>query len=188
MDGDGPTVNDIDGNGYRTVLIGTQTWMAENLKTNSFRNGDRIHERWCYNNDCSYFDDYGMLYSWYAVMDIRGLAPVGWHVPTDKEWQQLIDYLGGENIAGGKLKATTKWQSPNKGATNESGFTAVPGGFRRGDGSFDAFGTDSYFWRASEDSSGYGAHGEAIDYNSPLVFFLPGTSKTLGSTVRCVRD
>jgi uncharacterized protein (TIGR02145 family) len=187
MDGDGPTVTDIDGNGYRTVLIGAQTWMAENLKTNSFRNGDRINERWCYNNDYNYFDDYGMLYSWYAVMDIRGLAPVGWHVPTEEEWRQLIDYLGGESIAGGKLKATTLWKSPNTGATNESGFTAVPGGFRRNDGSFDGLGERGSFRNAAGDYYENLGLSMVLNYNWSDAFILTG-SKTLGFSVRCVRD
>ena len=151
------TVTDIDGNTYKTVKIGNQIWMAENLKVTHYRNGDIIPNvtnnfewaylstgAWCvHDNDGSYANTYGYLYNWYAVNDIRNIAPEGWHVPTDEEWKELEMYLGmsqteaddtgyrGTN-EGGKLKeaGTTHWETPNTGATNETGFSALPGGCR----------------------------------------------------------
>jgi uncharacterized protein (TIGR02145 family) len=139
------TVADIDGNVYKTIRIGTQTWMAENLKTTRYRNGDPITNviasaawqtlqsgAYCwYNNDAAtYKENFGALYNWYAVADVRIIAPTGWHVPTDAEWTTLSTYLGGESYAGGTMKEVgiTHWKNPNTGATNSSGFTALPGG------------------------------------------------------------
>ncbi len=138
------TVTDIDGNVYHTVTIGTQTWMLENLTVIHYRNGDEIpnitdFNEWNelttgayanYNNDPNNSKTYGRLYNWHAVSDSRKITPAGWHVPADLEWQTLINYLGGDSIAGGKLKetGTEHWLSPNDSATNESGFTALPGG------------------------------------------------------------
>ena len=125
------------------VIIGAQTWSAKNLDITTYRNGDTIPQvtdpeqwgalttgAWCYyNNDSTNNAIYGKLYNWYAVIDSRGLAPLGWHVPSDKEWYTLIDYLGGVDIAGGKMKSVSSlWISPNTGATNSSGFSALPGG------------------------------------------------------------
>lgn len=188
MDGDGEVVYDIDGNRYRTVLIGSQTWMVENLETYSFRNGDRIYESWSCNNDYNNDSIYGRLYNWYVIMDIRGLAPDGWHVPTKEEWQQLIDYLGGESIAGGKLKATTLWKSPNTGATNESGFSAFPGGARRSDGVFLFFGEWGLFWNIAGDSYENFVTSESLNYARSTAYFDPGMPKNLGISVRCIRD
>jgi len=135
------TVKDIDGNEYRTIRIGTQNWMAENLKTTRYQDGNFIihgltDNDWTYanqglytnyNNDPGYDPDYGKLYNWFAIADSRNICPVGWHVPTKDEWQILVSYS-----FGGKLKesGTLHWESPNTGATNESGFTALPGGLR----------------------------------------------------------
>jgi len=188
MDADGEVVYDIDGNRYRTVLIGSQTWMVENLETYSFRNGDRIYESWSCNNDYNNDFIYGRLYNWYVIMDVRGLAPEGWHVPTKEEWEQLIDYLGGKDVAGGKLKATTLWKSPNTGATNESGFTAFPGGARRSDGAFLFFGEWGNFWNAAADFYENFVTGESLYYASATAFFDHGNQKSLGVSVRCIRD
>lgn len=138
------TVTDIDGNIYHTVKIGTQVWMSENLKVTKYRNGDPIPNvidgtawhnlssgAYChYDNDSNNSTTYGNLYNWYAVHDSRNITPKGWHIPTDAEWTTLTDYLGGEEVAGAKLKETggTHWESPNSGATNMSGFNALPGG------------------------------------------------------------
>jgi uncharacterized protein (TIGR02145 family) len=143
------SMTDQEGNVYKTIVIGTQEWMAENLNASIYRNGDAIatglsdadwentintqQGAWAYyNNDASYACPYGKLYNWYACVDARQLCPVGWHVPTDAEWTVLTDYLGGESVAGGKMKTTgtSLWNSPNQGATNSSGFSAVPGGNR----------------------------------------------------------
>jgi uncharacterized protein (TIGR02145 family) len=137
------TAKDVDGNVYNTVTIGAQVWMAENLRTTKYNDGTSIplvtdSTKWSdlstpahcwYNNDkASYKATYGALYNWYTVAT-DNLCPTGWHVPTTAEWQILKDYLG-SSVDGGKLKesGTTHWKSPNKGATNESGFTALPGG------------------------------------------------------------
>ena len=151
-------ITDVDGNVYTAVSIGTQVWMVENLKTTKYSNGDLIGTttpatfdisaeaapkyQWAYAG----FEDnvfrYGRLYTWWAVTDIRGVCPTGWHVPTEDDWTALTTYLGGEDVAGGKLKeaGTTHWWAPNEGATNSSGFTALPGGDRYDNGSFDGFG------------------------------------------------
>jgi uncharacterized protein (TIGR02145 family) len=142
-------VADIDGNVYKIVSIGTQDWMTENLKVTRYQNGDPIQlvtdkYQWLYfgssrtgafcnyNNDINYVETYGCLYNAYAATDTRNIAPIGWHVPTEADWMKLSDYLGGVNIAGGKLKEaeTLHWLNPNTCATNELGFTALPGGGR----------------------------------------------------------
>jgi len=196
------TVTDIDGNVYQTVRIGNQWWMAENLKVTHYRNGEPIpnvtdNSSWyallsgayCdYNNDVSNVATYGRLYNWYAVSDSRNIAPAGWHVPSDAEWQSLVDYLGGDAIAGGKLKeaGTTHWLSPNTGATNESGFTALPGGYRYSGGSFFNMGYYAYFWSSTENNS-YTAWGRYLSCNYSQVgrnYF----KEQVGFSVRCVRD
>ncbi len=150
------------------VVIGTQTWTCQNLDVTTYRNGDPIPEvtdptawnnlttgAWCYyNNDSSNNAVYGKLYNWYAVNDPRGLAPTGYHIPTDSEWTVLTDYLGGLSVAGGKMKevGTTHWSSPNNGATNSSCFTGLPGGYRDYDGTFYYFGISGY-WLSSTDLS-----------------------------------
>ncbi len=155
------TVTDIDGNVYHTVTIGTQVWLVENLKTTRYNDGTSIPlvtdsaawsnadtSAYCwYNNDIANKNTYGALYNWFTV-NTGKLAIAGWHIPTDAEWTTLTDYLGGESIAGGKLKetGTTHWRSPNAGATNESGFTALPGGHRDVNGTFSAMGDDGFWW------------------------------------------
>ncbi len=146
------TLTDIDGNVYRTIKIGNQWWLAENLKVTHYRNGNPIikliadEPNWsswasmlngaccAYEYNDSLANIYGYLYNWFAVADPRKISPEGWHVPNDDEWNSLIKFLGGESVAGGKLKeaGTSHWLSPNNGATNESGFTAFPGGERGG--------------------------------------------------------
>ena len=135
-----------------TVKIGNQKWTTKNLEVTKYRNGDEIPYvedatewaklttgAWCYyQNKTSNGTIYGKLYNLFAVMDKRGLAPQGFHIPTDAEWTILSDFLGGTDIAGGKLKekGIVHWKSPNTGATNSSGFTAVPGGYRYSGGNF----------------------------------------------------
>lgn len=193
------TVTDIDGNVYHTVKIGTQWWIVENLKTSHFRDGSAIAEiqdntswknagqskkaAWCYyDSNAQNNPTYGKLYNWYAVADPRGLCPVGWHVPSDKEFQLLVDYLGGPYVAGGKMKATTLWNAPNTGADNSSGFTALPAGFRKSGGTFGSVGDLSYFWSSTEKGS-YGAL--LLLYSSVSRNTGP---KESGFSVRCVRD
>ncbi len=174
------TVTDIDGNVYQTVTIGTQVWMAENLKVTHYRNGEAIpnvtdNATWEglttgayseYDNDINNVATYGRLYNWYSVSDIRNMAPAGWHVPTDAEWKQLEMYLGMSQAQadatgwrgtteGGKLKesGTTHWISPNTGATNESGFTGLPGGYRASNGPYTDISISASFWSSTDDDS-----------------------------------
>jgi uncharacterized protein (TIGR02145 family) len=162
------TVTDIDGNTYNTVQIGTQVWMSENLKTSRYRNGGSIpyvvgNSDWQalttgawsnYNHDAANDPIYGKLYNWYTTLGDT-LCPAGWGVPTDDEWTTLTTYLGGESVAGGKMKSvgTTYWNDPNTGATNESGFSVLPGGYRNSDGSFGNFRNYAFFWSATENDS-----------------------------------
>jgi len=195
------TVTDIDGNVYQTLTIGTQVWMAENLKVTQYRNGDDIPNvtddgtwgglttgAYCnYNNNVNNVDTYGRLYNWYAVDDSRGLAPEGWHVPSDAEWQTLVDYLGGDAVAGGKMKeaGTIHWTSPNTGATNESGFSALPGGARSTNGN--DYGVTIYanFWSSTEFTS-Y-AWGRGLPSNN-LGISRGYYYKHFGFSIRCIKD
>ena len=196
------SVTDIDGNIYKTVKIGDQWWMAENLKVTHYRNGEAIPNitdatewsnrtdgAYCnYNNDTNNTDTYGKLFNWYTVNDRRKIAPEGWHVPTDNEWQTLIDYLGGASVAGGKMKetGTLHWKSPNTGATNESGFTALPGGVRNDQGNFHSLGSTASLWSSTWSISG-NARSRYPQYNNPEIRQYSG-SKRFGCSVRCVRN
>jgi len=196
-------LEDIDGNEYQVVEIGDQIWMAENLKVTHYRNGDPIphltsNSDWTstssgaycvYDNNPSNAETYGNLYNWYAVDDSRNIAPEGWHVPTDDEWQELVDYLGGSSVAGGKLKeeGTEHWNPPNTGATNESGFTALPGGYRNyPNGYYYYMGYYGYFWSSTELSSYDAWHRFLYYYYSDV--YRDFYSKQGGFSVRCVRD
>ncbi len=164
-------LTDYDGNIYDTVLIGTQVWMKQNLKTTHYLNGDEIpnitvNSNWGttltgaysdYNNIAANSSTYGRLYNFYAVADARNLCPNGWHVPSDAEWITLTDYLGGFTIAGGKLKEAglTHWISLNDGATNETGFTALPAGYHANYGTYGGLGTLNYFWSSTEYDATY---------------------------------
>ena len=197
------TVSDIDGNVYQTIKIGNQIWMAENLKVSHYRNGDAIPNvtddtDWSnlttgayseYDNNSANVDTYGRLYNWYAVDDSRNIAPAGWHVPTDNEWQTLVDYLGGNSVAGGKMKetGTEHWNSPNTGATNESGFTALPGGNHDYDsGNYIEMGDYAYFWSATDGDSNF-AWTRLLHYQYSIVIRSYGYKRG-GWSVRCVRD
>jgi len=182
------------------VKIGTQVWMTRNLNVSRYRNGDLIPQvtdptqwanlttgAWCYySNNTANGTIYGKLYNWFAVNDPRGLAPVGWHIPTHEEWITLETFLGGESVAGGKLKAITLWASPNYGATNTSSFTGLPGGLRRNDGTFDAKGYTGIWWSASEFDSSLGWC-FLLDYDAEPSLILYGF-KSFAYSVRCVKD
>jgi uncharacterized protein (TIGR02145 family) len=200
------TVADIDGNVYQTIKIGDQWWMAENLKVTHYRNGEAIpnvtdDEEWenlSTGAFCS-FDDadsniaiYGLLYNQFAVADSQNIAPAGWHVPSDGEWQTLVEYLGGENVAGGKMKATGTiqggdglWQETNEGATNESGFSALPGGFRYAENGYGYGGKGflAYFWSVTGNCSRRLFESNSCCYDGPH-----GGMSQNGYSVRCVRD
>jgi uncharacterized protein (TIGR02145 family) len=198
------TVIDFDGNVYNTVTIGTQVWMAENLKTTKYNDGTAIPNvtgatAWCthttgaycdYNNTQGNSNTYGKLYNYYTVVDAHKLCPTGWHVPSDTEWTTLTDYLGGENVAGGKLKeiGTTHWTTPNSAADNTTGFTALPGGYRSYDVrfSFGSVGDFGYWWSAA-DSYVASVYCRSIYYLDSFLF-RSGADKENGFSVRCVRD
>jgi len=196
------SVTDYDGNLYKTVVIGTQTWIAENLRNTHYQNGESILEvrdtttwinlstgAYCdYNNSSSIVATYGRLYNWYAVKDSRNIAPNGWHVATEADWEVLTTYLGGESIAGGKLKeiGLTHWQSPNTGATNETGFTGLPGGFCFVDGVSFYMGSIARWWSSTKIDN-TSAQGRVMAYNSGE-FHIGSYSMLFGLSVRCVKD
>ena len=187
---------------FRSVQIGDQVWMVENLNTDTFRNGDSIPQAtsaeewvgagreekpaWCYyENKAGNGVRYGKLYNWHAVMDPRGLAPEGWHVATDAEWRQTTDYLGGEDAAGTKMKDSTGWVGKGNG-TNESGFSALPGGSRNLYGEF-AYGEQAAYWWTATESDDELAWYRVID-QSPYYVYRTNYSKANGMSVRCVKD
>jgi len=217
--GNGPapcigTVTDVDGNVYRTIKIGYQWWMLDNLKTVHYRNGDPIYTEidggtWCdlttgaycdYDNDPANSEIYGRLYNWYAVDDSRNIAPEGWHVSTDDDWKQLEIYLGMDpdvvdkrgwlgTDEGGKLKeaGTTHWLPPNESATNASGFCALPAGARKScnDGRFLDMTIYASFWTST------------ADFENPWVYWLKYSRPNIehhtepkehGFSIRCVKD
>ena len=195
-------VTDIDGNTYNTVQIGTQVWMSENLKTSRYRNGGSIpyvvgNTEWValitgawsnYDHDVAANNSiYGKLYNWYTTLGDT-LCPTGWHVPIDAEWTTLTDYLGRESVAGGKMKSvgTQYWNDPNIGANNESGFSAVPGGFRNFDGSFDGILNFTFFWSSTEINNSLAWY-RNLDYNYSDAF-RNSTNGSVGASVRCLKD
>ena len=218
-------VTDVNGNVYQTVKIGTQWWMAENLKTTHYADGTAIplvesssawnelsvsDKAYCWNyNSNKNMDIYGGLYTWAAAMNgaasshsfpsgVQGVCPDGWHLPSDYEWQKLEMFLG-MSLAeaekkgwrgtdeGGKLKevGTVHWTSPNKGATNASGFTARPGGYRGSHGSFNDVGYSGSWWSSTDNSMS--AWYRAVDNYSSDVYRI-GYNKNFAFSVRCVRD
>jgi uncharacterized protein (TIGR02145 family) len=196
------SVKDIEGNTYKTVKIGTQLWMAENLKTTKYNDGNEIplvteNDVWAklnspaycwYNNDSSENKQtYGAIYNWYAI-NTNKLCPTGWHVPSDSDWHTMLISLENSNVAGGKLKeaGTAHWKIPNNGATNKSGFTALPGGYRSIDGIFNFIGIAGYWWSSTQyDNS------SALFYNIRYKYSLAykyRSDKYCGFSVRCVMD
>jgi uncharacterized protein (TIGR02145 family) len=200
-------ITDLSLGKYASVKIGTQKWMTTNLSVNRYRNGDKIPQvrsnaawkalttgAWCwYNNDSANGAVYGKLYNWYAVNDPRGLAPAGWHVPSDAEWDTLETRLG--KNAGGKLKdtgtieaGTGLWHAPNKGATNKFGFTGLPGGFRDYNSPFTYIGFVGYWWSSTEDGT-TNAWYRALDRIYKDIGGGGGpTNKRDGFSVRCIKD
>ncbi len=194
-------ITDVDNNTYGTVTIGSQVWMAENLKTTKYNDGIstiplvtdesnwaslRTHAYCWYNNNVSNKNTYGTLYNWYTVNSGK-LCPSGWHVPTDNEWTILINSLGGLSIAGGKLKesGTVHWVSPNV-ATNTSNFTCLPGGIRHSNGIFEFIGTGTQLWSSTEsDAANAWSYGLDNIYES---IYRESNLKYMGQSVRCVKD
>jgi uncharacterized protein (TIGR02145 family) len=201
------TVTDIEGNTYNTVQIGTQVWMSENLKTSKYRNGVSLTEvngnakwaalitgAWSYYNDDAENDQiYGKLYNWYATQ--KNICPTGWGVPTDEDWTILTDYLEGESVAGGKMKSmgTAYWDDPNTDATNESGFSALPGGNRNNRGSWTDIKAYAFFWTATEDDDFSAwirvlrnADSSVSRYGTSSFFLY--YNKTVGASIRCLKN
>jgi uncharacterized protein (TIGR02145 family) len=198
------SVSDNDGNTYRTITIGTQTWMAENLKTTKYRNGDLIGTttpatldissnltpkyQWSYDGNESNVVIYGRLYTFSVITDSRNICPIGWHVPTHEEWTTLVSYIGDMEFGAGKLKetGTTHWLDINNGATNINGFTALPGGYRNNDGSFLAIGQIGSWWTSTELSAYVGEFWEM--YSGAQ--YIANNSDVLGGghSVRCVKN
>ncbi|MCX2493612.1 fibrobacter succinogenes major paralogous domain-containing protein [Pedobacter sp. PF22-3] len=194
------TLADVDGNIYKTVKIGSQTWMMENLRTTHYRDGTIIQNvtgssnwgtqtigAYCnYNNSLELGKTYGFLYNWYAINSDRKLAPQGWHIPTSAEWTILYNYIGGDRYSGGKIQesGTRHWVS-DTGASNITKFTGLPGGKRNGDGTYDSIFYDANWWTATANSTG-----TAWNYNLYVKGYLEiaESPKNLGYSVRCIKD
>jgi uncharacterized protein (TIGR02145 family) len=200
------SVTDIDLNVYNTVTIGTQTWIVENLKTTKYNDNTEIplitdNNAWAaltspgyswYYNETSYKNNFGALYNWYTVDSSsnggKNVCPVGWHVPTVAEWATLTTFLGGENVAGGKLKeiGSTIWTNPNMGANNETGFSALPGGSRDLYGFFNGIGTYGIWWAVTDVDPTFALR---IYMDSDVGSAESGTGyKHGGFSIRCLKD
>jgi len=213
-----PWVTDVDGNTYLTVQIGDQCWMRENLRTTHYSDGSSLVDGkgignitfdlstkyyFSYNDSLIYSLIYGKLYTFAGLMNdqysgpydsiaVQGVCPDGWHVPRDVEWTQLINFLGGDSIAGGKMKEIgfMHWLEPNQGASNSSGFTALPGGFREAFGLFHVQKLYSYWWTSFMVGGSY-AFDRVINYNTPIIYVDPISSKKRrsdGLSVRCIKN
>ncbi len=204
----GDSITDVDGNVYKTVTIGTQIWMAENLKTTKYNDGTIIPNvtdstfwskltsgAWCYNrNDATNNCLYGKLYNWYAVSKAtngnKNVCPTGWHVPSKIEWDTLINYLGGDSIAGGKMKeiGLTNWKSKNNGATNISLFCGLPGDCRGGFNEHTFVGFSGNWWSSTNDTSIGGCAWNLSLENFQEKTDLDSSGKGFGLSVRCLKD
>jgi uncharacterized protein (TIGR02145 family) len=197
-------ISDHEGKVYKSVQIGNQIWMAENLSVSTFQNGDSIPTttpydkdiaseisalyQWVYNGDQIFLPNYGRLYTWNVVTDKRGVCPTGWRMPTEKDWDLLVQFVGGESVAGGKLKEkdTLHWFPPNSYASNSVGFTGLPGYYRNDKLKRHTIGHEAYFWTSTEydatTSFCYGFSNESsyIDYTQ-----FP---KNRGLSVRCIKE
>jgi uncharacterized protein (TIGR02145 family) len=201
-------VTDIDGNVYQTVTIGNQSWMLTNLKTTKYRDGSSIttglnEDQWAaatsgayaiYGNNQSSDDVYGKLYNWYAATDERNVCPTGFHLPTIEDWTILAEYLGGFSVAGAKMKEAglTHWLTPNNGATNSSGFTALPSGWRQPNTNFGATGFVGQrqvgaYWLDFEYNDGDGAFSN-LSYLDVNLGAISSSKKVTGFSIRCLRD
>lgn len=200
------TIEDVDGNSYRTIQLGDQIWMAENLRVKHYRDGTEINlitnnDEWIgltseaygiYENNYKLFPLFGCLYNYYSTKSDHELCPAGWHVPTVEDWTELGIFLGGESLAGDKLKeqGPAHWGPLNTG-TNESGFTALPGGMRSHLGTFysagDGTGGAGYWW-ASTESSDTTAWSYSLGCEAIYVFKTPFTLMRHGFSVRCIKD
>lgn len=193
-------LTDIDGNTYPYVTIGAQVWMAKNLKVTKLKDGTDIPliadplawsnlatpgYCWYDNDQATYGNTYGAMYNWYTV-NTGKLCPAGWHVPSDDEWTLLTDFLGGEPVAGGKLKSITYWNSPNTGATNETGFAALPGGVRGYGSAFHGL-SDLGYWYSATEYNFSNVYTRSMHHDHAEVE-MHGNDKKTGMYVRCVKD
>ena len=203
----GPNITDSEGNTYKTIYIGTQQWMAENLKVSMYSDGTTIPNitdnnqwenlstgAWCYyDNNSANNAKYGKLYNWYTISPTtngnKNVCPTGWHVPTDAEWTVLTDYLGGESVAGGKMKevGTTSWNSPNTDATNTSLFTGLPGGYRLSNGYCSNIGYSGYWWGSTVYDTVDAWYRSLYD-NSGSAYRKYYGKRSNGFSVRCLKD
>jgi uncharacterized protein (TIGR02145 family) len=195
------TVKDVDGNSYKTVKIGNQTWMAENLRVSKYNDGTSIpvvtdKKAWEalktpamseYDNSSSNGATYGKMYNFYTVSTNK-VCPTGWHVPSDQEWLTMINFLGGDSIAGNKMKAidNTLWTNLSSNSTNSSGFSGLPGGNRWADGVFDGL-TRHTTWQTSTEADSTSSFGRYIG-NSSANVGRSWTSKRYGLYIRCLKD
>jgi uncharacterized protein (TIGR02145 family) len=203
------TITDIEGNTYYTVTIGSQIWMAENLKTTKYLNGDLIGTtspstlditnestpkyQWAYADDENNVATYGRLYTWYAVADTRNVCPIGWHVSTQNDIATLREFLGGYTTTGGMLKegGVSHWQSLNNGATNETSFTGLPGGYRAQSGQYVGLGEFGIWWTSTEDLYlDPTLYALSYDLYNNSIFFGAGSSSVRkhALSVRCIKD
>jgi uncharacterized protein (TIGR02145 family) len=198
----GGGVTDIDGNTYPSVILGTQEWTTENLRTTKYSNGETILNianppsawenqqaigAWAYyNNDIQYNSTFGKLYNWFAVADLRNVCPTGWHVPTESEFTTLINFLGGNEVAGDKMKSKTGWLDNGNG-NNTSGLTILPAGFRDFLGNFNDRGETTVFWTSTPHACCNGARNSSLRFNTPVVSQL-WSNKKHGLSVRCIKD
>jgi len=199
-------VTDVDGNVYKTIKIGKQWWMAENLRVIHYRNGSAIQHvtnqaTWQQlpdNNRGAYCDYgfvtdrpaiFGHLYNWYAVDDSQQIAPEGWHVPTSDEWEILFNILGGSDVAGGKMKATSYWGSPNTDATNESYFSALPAGRYDSQNSFCCDFYNAFFWASTKSTTWPYTYAYCWELHWDSGDVIRGNYfRNFGLSIRCVRD
>lgn len=194
----GGGLTDIEGNQYLSIVINGQEWMAENLAVSTYKNGAPISTVWdiniigpagayaAYGDDLSYKSTYGLLYNNYAVKS-GNLCPVGWHVPSISEWSTLVTFLGGGGIAGGKMKSTLGWTGVNNGATNLSGFTGLPGGYKQWQGGFASMGVEALWW-SSTPYDNLGSQNVILNTNQTTVNGVNGLSNWSGLSVRCLKD
>ena len=196
------SMTDQEGNVCKTIVIGTQEWMAENLNTSIYRNGDSIPTNldnttwqnttdgaWAYyDNDTSYACPRGKLYNWFACTDARHLCPQGWHIPSDNDWTELTNYLGGYAIAGSEMKSfgTLYWLSSNTEAYNSSGFSATSGGMRHRNGTYQLIGANGQWWSSTPFNSTSAWNRLLISGN--INAEIIASRKEYGFSVRCLRD
>jgi uncharacterized protein (TIGR02145 family) len=202
------SIVDIENNTYNTVTIGAQCWTKENLKVKKYNDNTAIpvdnsggtngmlSQTWSsrttgyytiYANQATNVSNYGLLYNWFAVANVKKLCPAGWHVPSDTEWKTLQIQLGGSALAGGKMKSTSLWTAPNTGADNSSGFTALPGGYRYEYGEFYGINVAANFWSATSRNTLNAYYYQLANGNANL-YQNGDWEKTRGNSVRCLKD